>query len=481
MESDPTLLVDAGTAFSVAGALYVISAVLAGSHVLLHKQNASAAFSWLGVIVLSPFFGVVLYWLFGINRIQRRARAERGSRVAPEVNPLDKQPDGALPSMEPPWCDLIRLGSAIHNGNYLSGNNLKPLINGDLAYPKMLESIANATTSVVLSSYIFEYDEIGKRFVAALVAAHKRGVQVRVLIDGLGVGYGFSFTKSDRMLRKQGVKTARFLTALSTSGTRFINLRNHRKILSVDGLAAFVGGMNIRAANLVNDARKHKTQDVHFFVSGPVIDQINAVFEDDWHFASGENLSLPRYRGSPCGNVVSRALIDGPDDNYQKLELTMLGAINIARHHLRIATPYFLPDRTVIDALQLAALRGVDIQLVVPKKNNLIFVDWAMRANESKLLDYGIKIFKSQPPFDHSKLFMVDDMWSLVGSSNWDSRSLELNFEINLECYDKALNTELVRVFDIKKETAQAVSQNVERTIIVRLRNNFFRLFSPYL
>ena len=481
MFSDSSALVDPGTVFSVAGLLYVVSATIAGIHVVLHKRNEAAAFSWLGIIVLSPFFGVALYWLFGINRIRRRAQAELTQRDAGRQPGIPSANPALFSEVSEHWRGLMRQGLAIHNGNYLAGNSLTPLINGDAAYPRMLQAIDSASLSVVLSSYIFAYDAIGKRFVEALVAAHQRGVQVRVLIDGFGVGYGLSLVRSDRVLRRHGVATARFLSAWSTTGTRFINLRNHRKILSVDGRVAFVGGLNIRANNLLNASSGNHTQDVHFLVEGPVINQINGVFSEDWQFAAGESLELPRFESELAGSVTSRVLLDGPDVNYQKLQLTMMAAINAARRNIRIVTPYFLPDGTLINALQLAVLRGVCVELLVPDKNNLKFVDWAMRANESKLLDYGITIYRSKPPFDHSKLFLVDEEWSLIGSSNWDSRSLELNFEINLECYDRAFNRELVELFDSRLQQAAAVTGKRDQQLIVRLRNNFFRLFSPYL
>lgn len=489
MNADTLDYVDPGTAFSVAGLLYLLLAILAGTHVVLNKQNEASAFSWLGIIVLAPLMGALLYWLFGINRIRRRARAELndhthtatvGASAHPAINPAHASdiPDS--------WQSLMRLGLGVHKSSYLPGNHLQPLINGDEAYPVMIQAIDQAEHSIVMSSYIFEHDEAGLMFLNALIAAHQRGVAVRVLIDGLGVGYGLSLVRADRVLRREGVRTARFLAALSTTGTRFINLRNHRKILSIDGKVAFVGGMNIRQGNLLNKAadgrRKHLTQDVHFKVSGPVIDQINAVFSADWQFAASEQLDLPLWQGdSATGSVCSRVLLDGPDDNYLKLNLTMLGAIQAARHRVQIVTPYFLPGPTVLSALHLACLRGVQVDLCIPQRNNLPFVGWAMRANHHKLLSYGVNIHESAPPFDHSKLFLVDDFWSMIGSSNWDARSLELNFEINLECYSTTLNEQIAQVIAGKLATARQITSPDEGSLFKRLRNNFFRLFSPYL
>lgn len=486
MNPDPLDYVDTGTAFSLVGAIYLMLAIWAGLHVILNKRNEASAFSWLGIIVLAPLVGAILYWLFGINRIRRRAQAELPDHAsvatrrdeticlsAAEALPLD------LPFT---WQERMLFGRGVHDAPYLPENSLTPLINGDEAYPQMLEAIEQARSSVFLSSYIFEFDEIGRQFVASLINAHRRGVMVRVLIDGLGVGYGLSLVRSDRVLRKQGVKTARFLSAFSSTGTRFINLRNHRKILSVDGEVAFVGGINIRDNNLLTGKAAHKTQDVHFKVCGPVINQINQVFVADWEFASEEHLPFPRW----CGNgqsypVASRVLLDGPDDNFQKLRLTILGAVQAAQKRVCVVSPYFLPDKSIVSALQLAVLRGVQVDIIVPRKNNLPFVGWAMQANQAELLKIGVNVHESPDPFDHSKLFLVDDDWSLIGSSNWDSRSLELNFEINLECYDASLNGELMEIFSAKRAGAVTLIETPNHHFFVRVRNNFFRLFSPYL
>lgn len=477
------------TVFSLAGVVYLLLAIAAGVHVVLNKQNEGAAFSWLGIIVLSPLLGAVLYWLFGINRIRRRARADRPDRAARLPPHRDETldgdsllPHGTRERFEARWQQLMQLGAAIHPEAYVTGNALEPLVDGDEGYPRMLAAIDGARHSVRLSSYIFSHDEIGKRFVDALVAAHERGVHVRVLIDGVGVSYGLRWIRADRALRRRGVTSVRFLSAFSTAGTRFLNLRNHRKILVVDGEVAFVGGLNIRAHNLVASAGRHATRDVHFAVRGPVVAQIDRVFCDDWQFAAKEQLE----RAVPVepldtASVQARVLVDGPDEDYAKLQMTMVAAIDVARVSIRIVTPYFLPDRSVINALQLAALRGVHIDVIVPAKSNLPFVGWAMQANRWKLIEYGIHLHESPPPFDHSKLFLIDDQWCLIGSSNWDARSLELNFEINLECYDAALNARLSELVDAKRRLATRLTRVPERPLIIRLRNNFFRLFSPYL
>lgn len=484
MTIDPVEYLGPDVAFPLLGGIYLLMSIVAGVHVVLNKQNEASAFSWLGIIVFAPLIGAVLYWLFGINRIRRRAQAELSNHSIAGT----AQQSSLAANVQTPahWQRLMKLGLGIHESPYLTSNSIEALINGDEAYPAMIQAIAGAKQYVVLSSYIFVHDEAGVQFVDALVAAHQRGVQVRVLIDGVGVRYGFGTLRTDRVLRRQGVKTARFLSAFSRSGTRFINLRNHRKILSVDGHLAFVGGMNIRQGNLIGSnsraKKKHHTQDVHFKVSGPVINQINAVFQADWQFAAKESLELPGWsKKEVVGGVISRVLVDGPDDNYQNLQTTMLGAIQSATSRVQIVSPYFLPGPLLLSALQLAVLRGVHVDVCVPANNNLPFVGWAMKANHRRLLKQGVRLYESALPFDHSKLLLIDDYWCLIGSSNWDARSLELNFEINLECYDRSLTESLSAIIASKLAGAHQVQERADQFFLQRLRNNFFRLFSPYL
>jgi len=485
--------IDAETAISVAGVAYLLLALIAAVHVLLNKRNEGAAISWLGVIVLSPVFGAIFYGLFGINRMRGRALVKhsdaadrRPASLDPPTHRDKNDSQVADPETFSALSNLTKTGAALHDAPLISGNDVLPLINGDEAYPAMLAAIDQATRSVFLSSYIFQNDASGRLFVKALAAAKDRGVTVRVLIDGVGARYGFWVSRADRALSRLGVKTARFLPASSLMDLRFINLRNHRKVMVVDGEHAFIGGLNIRHGNVLAKARRHKTADVHFSVKGPIVANIAGVFLADWFFATGEVLDLPisrdnTHEASSRRPVRCRVMIDGPDNHYEKLRLTLMAAINAAEARVWIATPYFLPSNALLDCLQLAKLRGVDVKVLLPKRNNLRVVEWAMRANERRWLKAGIELHLSHPPFDHSKFFLIDDQWSLIGSSNWDARSLELNFEINLECIDTELNKTLSALFTTKCQQGEVLTKHRDRSIIARLRNNFFRLFSPYL
>ncbi len=471
--------IDAITWISVAGLMHIFISLPTALHVLHYKDNERAVVIWLGLIMFSPFLGSTIYWLFGINRVKRNAQ-----RILPHDDKADlrlKMTPELKQEFPAKWRAEMTLGYTVHLGEYTGANKITPLSNGDQAYPEMLRAIANAKHSVFLSSYIFIYDEAGRQFVESLITAHRRGVIVRVLLDGIGVDYGWH--KADRALNKNGVKTARFLPTISLFTTRFINLRNHRKILCVDNEIAFLGGMNISAGNLLQCSPAHPVQDVHFKIEGPVVDQVSKVFADDWFFATKEVLQLMARQGNGDGSITSRVLPSGPDGNYEKLRWILIGAVNNAQKNIRILTPYFIPGIVLITLLQAAALRGVTIEIIVPEKNNIPFFNWAMQANLSKLLMYGIKFYTSPQPFEHSKIFLIDDSISIIGSSNWDSRSLDLNFEVNLECYDKDLNQQLLKIFENKKSAAKLVleSEILKFSLFKKIRNNLARLLSPYL
>jgi len=457
--------------------LHLLIALPLCGHVLLRKEHEPVAFAWIALILLSPFVGSALYGLFGINRVERKARKLRADTAKRRLAAA-----GAPAEMGHGDPRILRIAGSVTDLPFLSGNRVVPLVNGDAAFPAMLQAIAAAKTSIALSTYIFDSDPTGQTFVAALSAAAARGVTVRVLVDEVGLLY--SARAVDRDLRAGGVATARFIPR-QLRFLRMFNLRNHRKIMVIDGTVGFIGGMNIRHGNVLAARPRWPIQDIHFQVEGPVLDQMSALFEEDWLFAAEEDIELPRWpETAPApGAIQARLVPDGPDHRADTLQWLFLGAIGISQRRIRIMTPYFIPNGTLVSALCVAAMRGVDVEIVVPERVNIPFVGWAMAANFERLLTSGVKIYLNPPPFDHSKLMVVDGHWSLVGSTNWDQRSLRLNFEANLECLDAAFAAELEGYVEAKKTLSRQVMLSAVKAapLYVRLRNNFMRLFGPYL
>jgi cardiolipin synthase len=243
--------------------------------------------------------------------------------------------------------------------------------------------------------------------------------------------------------------------------------------------------MNIRAGNCLKKNPQHPVQDLHFRVRGPVVAQLQEAFADDWLFTTKEALRGEAWfpEQEPAGNVLARGIADGPDEDFEKLRWTLLGALSIARRSVKIVTPYFLPDQALIDSLNLAAMRGVRVEIILPSENNLPFVQWASRAMWWQILEHGCRIWLTRPPFDHSKMMVVDDSWVLVGSANWDARSLRLNFEYNLECYDPALVGRMDALIESKRTGAREVTlaEVNGRGLPLRFLDGVARLLSPYL
>jgi cardiolipin synthase len=473
----------------VAAAIFwVLLAIFASGHALLYKRDSRAAVAWVGLIWLVPIVGALLYLLLGVNRIRRRALELRSERERFRFISADT-PDAEetlFDNFPPEMRHLDAIARVVRqtaNRPLVGGNALQPLVNGDEAYPAMLEAIAGARHSVTLATYIFDRDEAGRAFAKALGDAVRRGVQVRVLIDATGTRYSWPPILS--LLRKEKIRYARFLPAFPLWRLVSMNLRNHRKTLVVDGRLGFTGGMNIRIGHWLGKQPRHPVMDLQFRVEGPVVAHLQEVFADDWLFTTGETLQGELWFPSlsQAGPVLARGIADGPDEDVDPLRWTLLGALAAARRSVRIVTPYFLPDSPIISAMNLAALRGVRVDILLPEKTNLAFVQWASRALWWQVLERGCRLWLSPGPFDHSKLFLVDDGWTMVGSTNWDPRSLRLNFEFNLECYDPALARRLDGWFQDKLGRAREISlAEVDgRSLPAKLRDGAARLLSPYL
>ncbi|MCW8860483.1 MAG: phospholipase D-like domain-containing protein, partial [Deltaproteobacteria bacterium] len=376
---------------------------------------------------------------------------------------------------------LIRLSNNVTRRPLTFGNKITVLYNGEQTYPAMLSAIRSAQGSIFLSSYILKPDRTGQQFATELIAATERGVDVRVLIDAFGELY--SLSRIRRKFRGTKVLSATFLPLILLRGFYF-NLRNHRKLLIIDNKYGFTGGMNIRDRHLVQSMQPNRVIDIHFRFEGPVCEQFRDAFMEDWHFATNEKRE-PREWPTPqaAGNACCRGISAGPNEPHEKLNWIIIGALSCARSHVRIMTPYFIPTRAQIAAINAAALRGVRVEILLPIKNNLPFVAWASNAYLFELLEHKTHIYFQPPPFVHSKLLLIDDKYALIGSANIDPRSLRLNFEFNVEIFDATTVAELSQHFDQCREKSyeMTLEEMDNRSLPLRLRDSFCKLFSPYL
>ena len=304
-----------------------------------------------------------------------------------------------------------------------------------------------------------------------------------LLVDDVDVR--FTRSSAAKPLRKAGVPLGVFNPPFVPARLNSMHLRNHRKILVVDGAVGFTGGMNVDRRYWRPEAPDEAYRDLHFRLRGPIVAQLAEVFDEDWQFATGETL-----RGAPwfvpleaAGEVLARAIDDGPDDPDEPLRWSIVSGLNQAQRSVKILTPYFVPDSSLITGLDVAAMRGVDVDIVLPAVSDLPHVQWAVHAQLWQVLERGCRVWSSPGAFDHSKLMVVDGAWTLLGSANWDARSLRLNFELNLEVYSVEFGAHMEGLVQARIGAARAITlaQVDGRPLPVKLRDGVARLFAPFL
>lgn len=461
------------------GLIYLHAAIALGTatHALLQVRDPRAAWGWIAVCWLAPLVGAALYLLLGTDRLKARARAALGTDTGRPPPPTDLQ----LPHViQQELQELVRIGDATTRRSLLPGNRIEILHNGEQAYPAMLAAIGLARQRVWLSSYIFSGDSTGQAFASALREAHARGVDVRVLIDAVGDLY--YWPRGSRLLRRSRIPVRRFQLARRFLPVPHLNLRNHRKLLIVDDGCAFTGGINIGDHHRV-DRSARATIDLHFRVQGPVLAQLAEVFAEDWCAAGGAAAppqSVPQEL--PDASSHCRVITEGPNEELDRIELILMAALANAHRRVAIMTPYFIPMQVLSRALESAALRGVEVLLILPERSNLPWVDWASRHWLRGLLSHGVRVLL-RSPFAHSKLLVVDDYYSHIGSANLDPRSLRLNFELLVETYCPRFAGILhAHVEEVSAGCRVLSIEELESASPwVKLRNALCWLFSAYL
>lgn len=459
--------------------LLIALAVGAAGHALLNKRDSRSAFGWIALCIILPLAGPILYLLFGLNRVSKRARKTYLTKLLKDSSDTLNEPPGT------DFRPLSMVGERIVKKGLSSCDEIVILENGEALYPAMLEAIEAATRRILLSTYIFDNDETGRRFVAALAAARERGVEVKVIVDGMG-----EFTSLPRiggLLRRAMIDFVRFNPITLIPPSLDLNMRSHRKVLVVDGVYAFTGGANIGDRHL-SERLGHwdRTMDIHFRMRGRIVDELEWAFRRDWHYCQGTRHLGPFQhcnRMHVDAPAWSRLILDGPNKDLDRINDLIIGVVSAARHKVWIMTPYFLPTLDLIGALHAAYLRGVDVQILLPGYNNIKPAHWACRNFLRQILKYDVEVFYQPPPFVHSKLLLIDDQYALIGSANLDPRSLRLNYELGVELFSSDLNVQLSGYFSARREQARRVTrEEIERrSVPERLRDSLAWLFSPYL
>ena len=469
---------------------YLITAVYV-PRVLFRKSEPGATLAWLIVILLFPYAGLLFYTVLGSNRIRRRraARREYDEQIEIELGKLlEGGADAAQPEPPEPWIDhtIFRVARNLGLGEGTAGNDVMLYADGPAAFTAMIAAIHAARDHIHVEFFIFRHDRTGERVLDALVAAAKRGVEVRLLVDAVGLAMTRTRVRFFEPLRAAGGQVTRFLPVGWVRGWSFFNLRNHRKLLVIDGDVAFTGGMNV--GDEYAGRRRRWTRpwrDTMVRIRGPAARALQGVFARDWYFAAQESLAEARFfpAPGPAGSDVVQVVPSGPDDSLLRLHRHTLAVIEAARERLYIITPYFIPDPALASAIALAALRGVDVRIMLPLRSNHPMVKWAGRSFYEELLETGVVIHEFDEGMLHAKALVVDGLVTSVGSANMDIRSFRLNFELNTFVYGPAFAAQVEEVFVRNALASKRVdpAAYARRSLVERFAETTARVLSPVL
>jgi len=464
----------------LAGAMYVTAVVMAVDAVM-RNRTAQGAIAWAVSLMTLPLAALPLYLIFGRNRFNGYVAARRSNNrdLKPIVDRLARFGPDVQASMafgRESWraLEMLALMPFTHS------NQATLLIDGRQTFQAIFEAIDSASSYILVHYYILKNDTAGRELQARLIQKARTGVRVYLLYDEIGsVGLPKQYTEA---LREGGVKVRPFHSTKGKANRFQLNFRNHRKIVVVDGLVAFVGGLNVADEYIEGTPKLGPWRDTHLKLAGPCVQCVQLVFVEDWYWAVHEIPELdwgPRPAQGKNQNIL--VLPTGPADELESCGLFFLEAINGARERLWIASPYFVPDDAIVSALQLAALRGVDVRLVLPEKTDHLLVYLSSFSYLEEAEKAGVKIFRYQPGFLHHKVMLVDDELAAVGTANLDNRSFRLNFEITVVVNDAEFAGEVKAMFrdDLARCRQAHPTALSERRLWFRLAVRIARLLAP--
>ncbi|MBI5531106.1 MAG: cardiolipin synthase [Deltaproteobacteria bacterium] len=454
--------------------------------VLLRRKEPAATIAWILVLVFLPGLGATLYLLFGRSRVRWSARRKRTADEALSGHLIGfraSDPKHAPLPLAGHSLGLFRVSSVLSRGESTLGNRVDVMLGGTATYAAIGEAIDAAQHHVHAEYYLIQPDKSGQWLFDKLIEASRRGVQVRLLCDGWGC---FALPRSwIRNLRDEGVKVT-FFFPLRSMLAQPVNLRNHRKIVVVDGKVGFTGGINIGDEYLGKLQSVGAWRDTHIRIVGPAVAELQSVFLRDWFFSSQEIVRDPAFYSAwdePAAEAVVAILTSGPDTDSEAIHRVFFGAIAGARDRVYITTPYFVPDRSLVVVLQMAALQGVEVRLLLPSRSNHTVTFHAGRSFYDELMEAGVHIHEYQPGMIHAKTMVVDGHIGLVGSANMDLRSFRLNFEVHALISDEVTAHALEEAFhaDLRQAREVTLTEWRARGRVLRVAEGAARLVSPLL
>lgn len=469
----------------------ILNIVLAGFVVFLERRDAGATWAWLLVLFFIPVVGFVLYLIFGQNLSRKKIfdwkdQNKIGIMEITE-NQIQLLRSGNFPfhgNKAAQYKDLIYMLLVNDSAVLTQDNHVDIFTDGNEKFEALMDDIRSAKDHVHLVYYIMRSDDLGNKLLSLLVSKAKEGVEVRVLYDAMGSRR--LPRKFFRPLIEAGGKVSAFFPAIIPHLNLQVNYRNHRKLAIIDGKVGYIGGFNIGDEYLGLNQKFGYWRDTHLRIFGKAVFAMQTRFILDWNQASSSKISyedrlFPEINS--IGDTDVQIVSSGPDSEWEQIKYGYIKMINSAKDYIYIQTPYFIPDASVLDALKIAVLSGVDVRLMIPNKPDHPFVYWATYSNVGEMLKTGAKVYIYENGFIHAKTLIADGKIATVGTANIDVRSFRLNFEVNAFLYDDAVVEKLVDIFkkDVELSRELTYKEYLERPLFIRFKESISRLLSPVL
>lgn len=459
--------------------LYVITIVATISVIVGENRNPVKSLAWATILVLLPVAGIVLYLFFGRSLrnhplISRKKRRKLNKRNSSEIT--------GTPHLTDENKHQVHLAHTLVQARYYEGNDVEVFTDGKSKFEALKRDITAARDYIHIQYYIIENDNLGRELADMLIDKARQGVKVRVIYDHVG-----SYTTNSALfkrLRQGGVEAHPFLKVTFTSFAARLNWRNHRKVTVIDGTVGYIGGMNIADRYVTGDKGKNPWRDTHLRITGPAVKGLHNSFAIDWNFMNHTLLKMPEtVTPAPTGNMGVQIVPSGPTDTWNGNSFVVLRAISMAKKSLFIQTPYFLPSDSLLKALQTAALSGVDVRVMIPRRTDSVLLRYASGSYIKECLLAGIKIYLYDDAMMHAKVLIMDDEFVTAGSSNFDFRSFEHNFECNALIYSTEFNHKMKELFleDQRKSTRLILTHWKRRPLTVKALESLCRLLAPIL
>ena len=433
------------------------------------------------VLIFLPVVGFVIYIVFGQDYTKRRFMSKRMySKI--KTRPLAEIDSSELVHYPSKYIDLIKLLRNSNQAHLLYGSSVEYFITGRDKFQALFRDIDKATDHIHIEYYVWDDDVIGNQLKDLLIRKSAEGVKIRVIVDAVGswrVKNSFY-----EQLRSAGIEVEEFMKVRFPMFTSHVNYRNHRKVVVIDGQVGYIGGMNV-ADRYINGPSWGNWRDTHIRIEGKGVQGLQSIFLIDWYSVSKSLITARKYFPSleSYGDNLMQIVSSGPYSPAREIMQGFMQAIFGAQSYIYIQTPYFIPPESLSDALIAASVRGVDVRLMVPRRSDTLLVQLASRSYFKKLLRAGISIYFYEPGFLHSKLMVIDDSLTLMGSANFDIRSFEQNLEVMAFIYNEATAIRGKEIFveDQNNSTAIVLREWIKRPVWMRFKESFIRLFTPLL